>query len=120
MFFDVTSRSGLPCQRPGEVSDGAGEPAQLPTLDDIGRRQVDNPAERADEGALLDEPAPRRLDIEILTELHSGDSAADAYIGDLGKAGQRIEFVEQLPKTVSGKIKRAELRAREWGDADGG
>jgi acyl-coenzyme A synthetase/AMP-(fatty) acid ligase len=27
----------------------------------------------------------------------------------------QIEFVEQLPKTVSGKIRRVELRNKEWG-----
>jgi acetyl-CoA synthetase/medium-chain acyl-CoA synthetase len=30
------------------------------------------------------------------------------------KYPRRIEFVEQLPKTVSGKIRRVELREREW------
>lgn len=27
----------------------------------------------------------------------------------------QIEFVETLPKTVSGKIRRVELRNKEWG-----
>ena len=31
------------------------------------------------------------------------------------KYPRRIEFVEELPKTVSGKIRRVELRNREWG-----
>jgi acyl-coenzyme A synthetase/AMP-(fatty) acid ligase len=31
------------------------------------------------------------------------------------KYPRRIEFVEELPKTVSGKIRRVELRDREWG-----
>ena len=26
----------------------------------------------------------------------------------------QIEFVDQLPKTISGKIRRVELRKREW------
>jgi acyl-coenzyme A synthetase/AMP-(fatty) acid ligase len=30
-----------------------------------------------------------------------------------------IEFVDELPKTASGKIKRAELRGRESGSAPG-
>ncbi len=30
------------------------------------------------------------------------------------KYPRRIEFVEELPKTVSGKIRRIELREREW------
>ncbi|MBN3318073.1 ACSM3 synthetase, partial [Atractosteus spatula] len=31
------------------------------------------------------------------------------------KYPRKIEFVEQLPKTVSGKIRRLELRNKEWG-----
>ncbi len=31
------------------------------------------------------------------------------------KYPRRIEFVDSLPKTVSGKIRRVELREREWG-----
>ena len=31
------------------------------------------------------------------------------------KYPRRIEFVDELPKTVSGKIRRVELRNREWG-----
>ena len=30
------------------------------------------------------------------------------------KYPRKIEFVEALPKTVSGKIKRKELRDKEW------
>ena len=33
------------------------------------------------------------------------------------KYPRRIEFVDMLPKTVSGKIKRGELREREWAGA---
>ncbi|KAM9305527.1 acyl-coenzyme A synthetase ACSM3, mitochondrial-like [Gastrophryne carolinensis] len=33
------------------------------------------------------------------------------------KYPRKIEFVEQLPKTVSGKIRRNELRNKEWGKA---
>ena len=32
------------------------------------------------------------------------------------KYPRRIEYVSELPKTVSGKIRRIELREREWGD----
>ncbi|XP_078691973.1 acyl-coenzyme A synthetase ACSM3, mitochondrial-like [Branchiostoma floridae x Branchiostoma belcheri] len=32
----------------------------------------------------------------------------------LNLKGKIIEFVEELPKTVSGKIRRVELRAKEW------
>jgi acyl-coenzyme A synthetase/AMP-(fatty) acid ligase len=31
------------------------------------------------------------------------------------KYPRKIEFAETLPKTVSGKIRRVELRNREWG-----
>lgn len=31
------------------------------------------------------------------------------------KYPRKIEFVQQLPKTMSGKIRRAELRNKEWG-----
>lgn len=31
------------------------------------------------------------------------------------KYPRKIEFVENLPKTISGKIRRIELRSREWG-----
>ena len=31
------------------------------------------------------------------------------------KYPRKIEFVDELPKTVSGKIRRIELRDREWG-----
>ena len=33
------------------------------------------------------------------------------------KYPRKIEFVEQLPKTVSGKIRRVELREKEWANA---
>jgi acetyl-CoA synthetase/medium-chain acyl-CoA synthetase len=33
------------------------------------------------------------------------------------KYPRRIDFVESLPKTVSGKIRRVELRQKEWGGA---
>ena len=31
------------------------------------------------------------------------------------KYPRKLEFVDALPKTVSGKIRRIELREREWG-----
>jgi len=31
------------------------------------------------------------------------------------KYPRKIEYVEELPKTISGKIRRVELRAKEWG-----
>ena len=31
------------------------------------------------------------------------------------KYPRKIEYLAELPKTVSGKIRRVELRAKEWG-----
>ncbi|MCF8137363.1 MAG: hypothetical protein K9K63_08650, partial [Desulfotignum sp.] len=31
------------------------------------------------------------------------------------KYPRKIEFVDELPKTISGKIRRIELRDSEWG-----
>ncbi|XP_066432400.1 acyl-coenzyme A synthetase ACSM3, mitochondrial-like [Eleutherodactylus coqui] len=33
------------------------------------------------------------------------------------KYPRKIEFVQQLPKTISGKVRRSELRNKEWGKA---
>ncbi|KAG8433104.1 hypothetical protein GDO86_017404 [Hymenochirus boettgeri] len=41
------------------------------------------------------------------------------YITAPYKYPRKIEFVQQLPKTVSGKIKRNELRNKEWGKVKG-
>ena len=35
------------------------------------------------------------------------------------KYPRKIEFVDELPKTVSGKIRRVELRQREWSGGKG-
>ncbi|MBC7106528.1 MAG: AMP-binding protein, partial [Firmicutes bacterium] len=35
------------------------------------------------------------------------------------KYPRKVEFVDSLPKTISGKIRRVELREREWGKARG-
>ncbi|KAL5018805.1 hypothetical protein ScPMuIL_004527 [Solemya velum] len=52
------------------------------------------------------------------------DADKDALIAELQnyvkkitapyKYPRKIEFVEELPKTISGKIRRVELREREW------
>jgi acetyl-CoA synthetase len=36
------------------------------------------------------------------------------------KYPRAVEFVERLPKTTSGKIRRATLRAAEWADSESG
>ena len=47
----------------------------------------------------------------LVTELQEHVKAVTAPY----KYPRRIEFVDELPKTVSGKIRRIELRDREWG-----
>ncbi|KAJ8364082.1 hypothetical protein SKAU_G00129130 [Synaphobranchus kaupii] len=48
---------------------------------------------------------------QLVTELQSHVKKMTAPY----KYPRKIEFVEQLPKTLSGKIRRAELRNKEWG-----
>jgi medium-chain acyl-CoA synthetase len=50
---------------------------------------------------------------ELLTELQQHVKSITAPY----KYPRKIEFVESLPKTVSGKIRRKELRDREWQEA---
>jgi acyl-coenzyme A synthetase/AMP-(fatty) acid ligase len=57
--------------------------------------------------------------------LKPGTTASEALVGELQehckkvtaayKYPRKIEFVPALPKTISGKIRRIELRNREWG-----
>lgn len=48
---------------------------------------------------------------ELIVEIQNYVKATTAPF----KYPRQIEFVEQLPKTISGKIRRVELREREWG-----
>lgn len=77
------------------------------------------------ESAVVSSPDTTRGEVVkafiVLAEGHVGN---DALVGELQqhvktttapyKYPRRIEFVESLPKTVSGKIRRVELRAKEW------
>ena len=45
----------------------------------------------------------------VFLTLNVDHEATLTFISDL-----QIEFVESLPKTVSGKIRRVELRQEEW------
>ena len=78
------------------------------------------------ESAVVASPDQKRGEVvKAFVVLAPGHAASDALVRELQehvksvtapyKYPRRIEFVEQLPKTVSGKIRRVELREREWG-----
>lgn len=60
----------------------------------------------------------------ILTEQYARMGNRDALVSEIQefvkkttapyKYPRKVEFVEELPKTVSGKIRRVELRSKEW------
>lgn len=77
------------------------------------------------ESAVVASPHPERGSIvKAFVKLRPGVSPSDALVRELQEHVKRttapykypreIEFVEELPKTVSGKIRRVELREREW------
>lgn len=77
------------------------------------------------ESAVVASPDPDRGEVvKAFVVLAPGFSGSDALITELQthckqvtapyKYPRKIEFVEALPKTVSGKIRRVELRAQEW------
>jgi acyl-coenzyme A synthetase/AMP-(fatty) acid ligase len=78
------------------------------------------------ESAVVSSPdATRGEVVKAFVVLTPGFAANDALITELQehvkrvtapyKYPRKIEFVDSLPKTVSGKIRRIELRNREWG-----
>ncbi|TDJ62778.1 MAG: acyl-CoA synthetase [Proteobacteria bacterium] len=80
------------------------------------------------ESAVVASPdATRGAVVKAFIVLVPGHSASDALVREIQnhvknvtapyKYPRKIEFVDALPKTVSGKIRRVELRAREYGDA---
>jgi len=95
----------------------------------IGPQEVENaliehPA--VQESAVVGVPDPERGEVvKAFVVLAPGHAASDALVAELQahvraltapyKYPRRIEFVEDLPKTVSGKIQRNLLRARERG-----
>ncbi len=77
------------------------------------------------ESAVVASPDPDRGEVVkafvVLAAGHTGDEALVAELQGHVKAvtapykyPRKIEFVDSLPKTVSGKIRRVELRQREW------
>ncbi len=78
------------------------------------------------EAAVVSSPDPIRGEVVkafvVLREGVVGDERLVEEVQDHVKSvtapykyPRRIEFVTELPKTISGKIRRNELRAREWG-----
>ena len=63
--------------------------------------------------------------VKAFVVLAAGFEASDALVEQLQehvkkatapyKYPRRIEFLNEIPKNVSGKIRRVELRNREWG-----
>ncbi|NQZ96203.1 MAG: AMP-binding protein [Myxococcales bacterium] len=81
------------------------------------------------EAAVVGAPHPERYQIVVaFVILHEGFTASDALAAELQdhvkrttapyKYPREIEFVSELPKTISGKIRRVELRQR--GEERGG
>lgn len=77
------------------------------------------------ESAVVSSPDELRGEVvKAFVVLAPGFSASDKLVKELQdyvkkvtapyKYPRKIEFVENLPKTVSGKIRRIELREREW------
>jgi acetyl-CoA synthetase/medium-chain acyl-CoA synthetase len=88
------------------------------------------------ESALLEHPAVaesavvasadevRGAVVKAFVVLAPGYEASQTLIEDLQnhvktvtapyKYPRKVEFIDQLPKTISGKIRRIELREREW------
>lgn len=78
------------------------------------------------ESAVVSSPDPVRGEVvKAFIILAPGYSPSDELVKELQdfvkkntapyKYPRKIEFVSELPKTVSGKIRRVELREREWG-----
>lgn len=78
------------------------------------------------ESAVVSSPDPRRGEVvKAFVVLAPGYQGSDSLAEELQqyvkrvtapyKYPRKIEFLEDLPKTVSGKIRRIELRDREWG-----
>jgi acetyl-CoA synthetase len=80
------------------------------------------------EAAAVASPDERRGHVvKAFIVLAEGHAASDDLVGEIQAHvrsrlsayayPRRIEFVEDLPKTLTGKIRRIELRRREFGDA---
>lgn len=78
------------------------------------------------ESAVVSSPDPDRGEVvKAFVVLAAGHAASETLVAELQdhvktvtapyKYPRKVEFVEALPKTVSGKIRRVELRQQEWG-----
>lgn len=78
------------------------------------------------ESAVVSSPDPARGEVvKAFVVLMPGYAASDELVKSLQnyvkkvtapyKYPRKIEFVDALPKTISGKIRRVELRNKEWG-----
>lgn len=81
------------------------------------------------ESAVVSSPDELRGEVvKAFVVLRAGYLASESLVKELQdyvkettapyKYPRKIEFVESLPKTVSGKIRRIELRNREWGKTE--
>ena len=82
------------------------------------------------ESAVVSSPDETRGEVvKAFVVLAPGHAPGDALARELQehvkaatapyKYPRKIEFVDALPKTVSGKIRRIDLRNREWGRDQG-
>lgn len=85
---------------------------------------VEHPA--VAEAAVVSSPdETRREVVKAFVTLAPGFTGSDQLVKELQghvkavtgpyKHPRKVEFVEALPKTISGKIRRVELRKKEWG-----
>ena len=81
------------------------------------------------ESAVVSSPDETRGEVvKAFVILSPGFDASDALVKELQnhvktttapyKYPRKIDFVEELPKTISGKIRRVELRDAEWGKGE--
>ena len=88
---------------------------------------IEHPAVQ-ESAAVASPDAERGEVVKAFVVLRPGHAASDALVRELQehvkrvtapyKYPRRIEFVAELPKTASGKLRRRELRDREFGRAD--
>ena len=88
---------------------------------------IEHPAVQ-ESAAVASPDAERGEVVKAFVVLRPGHAASAALVRELQehvkrvtapyKYPRRIEFVAELPKTASGKLRRRELRDREFGRAD--
>src|SRR5262249_3179281 len=77
------------CQLADDLDDSGGSTGELVGRDGEGRRQVDDPTERADKDPLLHEAGPQRLNIGDAIELDHADRALHPHVLDPRQAAAR-------------------------------